>query len=291
MNPDNQDPNPFYCINRAGMDNSTVQSVKNVVNQRSINTGNFTHIYWHGVRSWTLPEDSLRVILDWLRIREDQGDVWVAAYMNAIKYMTERIASTIQIISSTADEIKLSLSIQNPTASVHSFYKNLDNAIYDYPLTLEVEVPSSWADQTIYMDHDNSSAQHSTYNRSGTTFVMINAAPDKGDIRLGTTAQTTSINKVFYESSNLNLHISPNPVTANGKIYFHIPDYYTGSREIRVLDMKGRVVNTVNLGSRTYGHVPLTFPKIKSIGFASGSYVVALYAGNRRTSRRVVVLR
>ncbi|MBM4354862.1 MAG: hypothetical protein FJ109_13915 [Deltaproteobacteria bacterium] len=67
--------------------------------------------------------------LDELLVR----DVWVDTMGNVVRYMQERMASSLYVVSETPTSITLNL------AAI------LDNTIYDVPLTLRSTVPPSWS--------------------------------------------------------------------------------------------------------------------------------------------------
>ena len=58
-------------------------------------------------------------------------------HLNAILYSKERDAASIKELTNTSNEITLTLT------------DNLDNSIYNYPLTLSRELPDGWSSVSV----------------------------------------------------------------------------------------------------------------------------------------------
>ena len=97
-------------------------------------------------------------------------NVWVDTFGAIVRYMQERLSSTLTIISESSSEIRLHLS--------HS----LDPTLYDLPLTLRSSVPSQWLKVTVQ--------QGDLYQKvepvieDGETIVYYEATPNGGEIVL-----------------------------------------------------------------------------------------------------------
>jgi peptidoglycan/xylan/chitin deacetylase (PgdA/CDA1 family) len=108
----------------------------------------------------------LEDFLDELLVR----DVWVDTMGTVVRYMQERMASTIYVVGETPTSITLNL------AAV------LDDTIYDVPLTLRSTVPASWAG--IQVSQGGSSQSVLPVVEGTETVVYYHAIPNGGTIVL-----------------------------------------------------------------------------------------------------------
>ena len=97
-------------------------------------------------------------------------DLWVGTFGSVVKYIKERESANLSLISSSQDQIVLSLT------------DTLDDAIFDEPLTIRSEVPSSWAKVRV---KQGTGAITVTPGMEGTKAVIYyNVIPDRGFITL-----------------------------------------------------------------------------------------------------------
>ena len=75
--------------------------------------------------------------LDYLETK----DLWVGTFGSVVKYIKERESANLSLVSSSEDQIVLSLT------------DTLDDAIFDEPLTIRSEVPSGWAKVRVQAGH------------------------------------------------------------------------------------------------------------------------------------------
>jgi oligosaccharide reducing-end xylanase len=104
-------------------------------------------------------------------------DIWVDTLGTIVRYMREKMSSTLTIISESDSEITLSLT--------HS----LDNSIYNVPLTIRSAVPSSWSEVEIRQGGSVYVIEPAIEN--GSPAVYYNAIPNAGLITLAPTSAPT----------------------------------------------------------------------------------------------------
>jgi hypothetical protein len=120
---------------------------------------------WVENTSWTT--DSWLAYLDYLKTK---NNLYVGTFGSVAKYIRERTSAALIVVSSSSDQIVLSLT------------DTLADAIYDRPLTIRSEVPSSWVTATV---QQGSSTIEVNSTVEGTTRVIYyNAVPDRGLITL-----------------------------------------------------------------------------------------------------------
>lgn len=87
---------------------------------------------WKYQDFWALKQDVFFPLLDGLKERGDQGQLWVTDHITAHKYETERDSATVTVRSASPREVCLTLTC------------TADPALYDEPLTLITRVPTGW---------------------------------------------------------------------------------------------------------------------------------------------------
>jgi len=105
-------------------------------------------------------------------------DIWVDTLGTIVKYMREKIDSTVTVLSESDTEITLSLT--------HS----LDNNIYNEPLTVRSTVPSTWVEVEV-IQGDSVSVIESVIEGNDTV-VYYNAVPNAEEITLTPSVLSTS---------------------------------------------------------------------------------------------------
>jgi peptidoglycan/xylan/chitin deacetylase (PgdA/CDA1 family) len=108
----------------------------------------------------------LTQFLDELMVR----DVWVDTMANVVRYMQERMLSTLTVVSET------------PTAITLSLAGILDPAIYTVPLTLRSTVPASWSGISVVQGGSVQSVL--SVLEGAETVVYYHAVPNGGNITL-----------------------------------------------------------------------------------------------------------
>lgn len=106
------------------------------------------------------------VFENFLKPASDAGEVWVDTFANVAKYGQERDTATLNIISSTENEI------------VYSVTDRMDDTIFNYPLTVKFKVDSSWDDISV------SAGEFEVVEEDGAKYVFVKTVPDSGEIRI-----------------------------------------------------------------------------------------------------------
>jgi hypothetical protein len=104
--------------------------------------------------------------LDYLKTK----NLWVGTFGSVTKYIKERASADLSLVSSSDEQIVLSLT------------DTLDDAIYDEPLTIRSEVPLSWAN--VHVQQGSSANTVPSVVEDTKTVIYYNAIPDRGFITL-----------------------------------------------------------------------------------------------------------
>ena len=114
--------------------------------------------------------------LDYVQSELGKGEIWNATYEEAIMYIRERQNSTLSIVNNTDTQIEL------------SFTCSLDPEIFDYPVTLRVQVPTDWESAEIVQNGQIQNVIPTTDPESGAYYIYFNVPPNNGNIIIKKTA-------------------------------------------------------------------------------------------------------
>ena len=96
----------------------------------------------------------------------NQTGIWVCSNTELVQYMKEQIYSTIETISRSENEVVFNLT------------DTLDDIMFNYALTVEVDVDDSWTAENITATQNGESLEFFVKNG----YVYVNAVPDRGHV-------------------------------------------------------------------------------------------------------------
>ena len=96
----------------------------------------------------------------------NQTGIWVCSNTELVQYMKEQIYSTIETISRSENEVVFNLT------------DTLDDIMFNYALTVEVDVDDSWTAENITATQNGESLEFFVENG----YVYVNAVPDRGHV-------------------------------------------------------------------------------------------------------------
>jgi len=104
------------------------------------------------------------------------ANYWIATFGNVVKYIKERNAAALAETTISADSLKAVVT------------DNLDNTIYNIPITIRRLMPTGWAGAKVYLGATLITS--TTVTVSGSTYIMFDAIPNQGTNYLVNTAAT-----------------------------------------------------------------------------------------------------
>ncbi len=129
----------------------------------------------HGIdNDWGYSQISsatIRAGLQYLDAR--RSTFWVQTFGNVVRYVQERNAVNVAESSNTGDSITLQVT------------DTLDNAIYNYPLTIRRPLPAGWL--AVKVSQNGLPVNASIVNVNSVKYVMFDVVPNGGDIVLSKT--------------------------------------------------------------------------------------------------------
>jgi peptidoglycan/xylan/chitin deacetylase (PgdA/CDA1 family) len=109
---------------------------------KAVDEKDMNYLVLHGVERigakwqdfWPLKQDILFPLLDYLKEKQESKELWVTDHISWHQYKTERETTTVKTLRVIPNGIQLDIK------------SSADPKLYDLPLTLVVEVPSTWHD-------------------------------------------------------------------------------------------------------------------------------------------------
>ncbi|MBO4896808.1 MAG: polysaccharide deacetylase family protein [Clostridia bacterium] len=162
----------LYAVKVCGPLAGTTSSTMNSWLDSAISGKKWLVEMWHGVgddaSDWggNCAEADATAHLEYVASKNNAGKIWVATLDEVAIYNAERLAANIQKVSETSSQTVLSLT------------DNLDDAVYDQALTLNVTIPSGKSGATVTCAGSNLVATVANGK------ISFSVAPDKGNITI-----------------------------------------------------------------------------------------------------------
>jgi peptidoglycan/xylan/chitin deacetylase (PgdA/CDA1 family) len=140
--------------------------------------------YWYPMAAEWL--DSL---CNYMKTQVNNQNVWVSTVANVTRYMKERENFASTIIAASSSRIELNVT------------DNLNDSIFNYPLTVDIQVPSNW--KSVVISQGSNQTTQSTFTSGTSTLVRTDVIPDGGSLILTNSANLYTISgKVTYPNTS-----------------------------------------------------------------------------------------
>ena len=124
-----------------------------------------------------LPLATARVMFQYISDLSKAGKTWVTTYSNAVKYVRERQNSNVYAWEENGDMyVKVVMNEYAPDG------KALPLDVFNHPLTVKVEVPSTYG--TVYYTTGGREYSANSYSENGKTYVKLNVIPDGSEVKV-----------------------------------------------------------------------------------------------------------
>lgn len=167
-------PNDFYqigCLICGNQGNYNSTSSITGAFQTAKNKGGWCVLLIHEINNGSgySPLSSTVVDETLQYLKNNDSYYWVTTFGNAICYIKERNAASLTEVSNTNSKITMTVT------------DNLDNSLYNYPLSLRRTLPSGWTDVTVTQ---NGKEVESSISNG---YIYFKAVPDGGTVTLAPT--------------------------------------------------------------------------------------------------------
>jgi peptidoglycan/xylan/chitin deacetylase (PgdA/CDA1 family) len=219
--------------------------------------------------SWyPMTTEWLTSLCQWLKQRSDSKEVWVETMGNVTRYMKEREQFQYNVTVQTDTQIQI-----NTTGS-------LNNQIYNYPLTVDITVPSDW--EGAFVIQGSRTDTVNTIVAGNSAYVRTKIIPDGGILILNKRLKPTSVAevnlapKIFLLEQNY-----PNPFNPSTRIKYSIP--FESNVRITIFNALGKAVRELTNGTQEAGTYELSF---NGSGISSGVYFYSILANSTDGKQR-----
>ena len=206
-----------------------------------------------------------------LKQKSDSNLVWVETMGNITRYMRERQDFMWDILSQTDTQMQ-----------IHG-YDTLDDQIYNYPLTVDINVPSDW--RKVVVNQGTTTDTVCTFAADSSTYVRANVIPDGGTIILnkilavitltspngGENWKAGEVDSIKWTSANVkkvNIKLTTNNGTSwstiidsvsasAGHYTWTIPDSPSTQCKVRLTDVADTNIKSMSADTFTIAVVPV----------------------------------
>jgi peptidoglycan/xylan/chitin deacetylase (PgdA/CDA1 family) len=206
----------------------------------------------------------LTSLCQWLKGRTDNNEIWVETMGNVTRYMKERERFQYNIVSQTAVQIKINAN------------DNLNDLIYNYPLTVDITVPADWEGALVSQGLRADTLV--TFTSGAITYVRAKVIPDGGILVLDKSSKPTGIGggSVAFAPRVYSLEQNyPNPFNPVTRIRYSIP--VESNVRLTVYNAVGETVIDLARGVQEAGVYEVTF---SSEMHSSGVYFYSIIANS-----------
>lgn len=109
----------------------------------------------------------------------EAGTLWAATFDDAAQYAQERDTASVSVLSADKANGVIRLSVVD----------KMNDELFYHPLSVKVTVDSSWTDARAYQNGEERACKILT--NGGSTYVMVDAVPDAGEVTLVRTTTTS----------------------------------------------------------------------------------------------------
>jgi oligosaccharide reducing-end xylanase len=134
-------------------------------------------------------------------VNSNSSDYWVGTFRNVVKYIKERNAVTFSESAINTDSLQLVVS------------DNLDNAMYDVPVTIRRAMPAGWSNANVYLGSQKINSSISVVGAS--SYIVFDAIPDQGNVYL---AKSSAVTSVINPRESISIKVEPNPFSDVARI-------------------------------------------------------------------------
>jgi hypothetical protein len=139
-----------------------------------------------------LPSTTLQASLNYMST--NQNKFWVETFGNVVRYIQERNVSSVAETASSDNSITVQVT------------NNLNNLIYNCPITLRRPVPANWLAVAVSQNNQPITAKLVTVN--STNYVMFDVVPNGGNIVLSKTVLPFTLSNPVLTPASLSFRLN-----------------------------------------------------------------------------------
>ncbi|MFC6996643.1 polysaccharide deacetylase family protein [Rufibacter roseus] len=153
-------------------------------------------------------------------VNTHRADYWVATFANVVKYIKQRNAVAISESTITADSLQVTLQ------------DNLDDQVYNMPVTVRRQLPNGWQGASVYVNRQLVASAVSTVNN--TQYITFEAVPTGGEVHIANKKAVVAGVRSLKDIPGLSF--SPNPFS--GSLHLTAP----GAFQYSLFSLSGQLL-------------------------------------------------
>ncbi len=114
------------------------------------------------------PENRPRIRENLALVKKHEADIWVGTFTEVLLYARQR------------DTAKVRTDARSPDRIVFTLTDQMDDALFDQPLTVKVRLPADW--KTARAEQAGKAAPAAVIEHAGARFALVDAVPDRGAV-------------------------------------------------------------------------------------------------------------
>lgn len=232
-----------------------------------------------GITWYPMSTEWLTSLCQWLKPKSDSNEVWVETMGNIVRYMKER------------EKFQYNVSLQTDSQIQINGTDNLNDMIYNYPLTVDITVPTDW--ESVYVIQGSRTDSVNTIADGSSAYVRTRIIPDGGILILNKRVTSTGVVDVNTAPRIYSLEQNyPNPFNPTTRIRYTIP--FESNVRMTVFNALGEEVRELTNGTQGAGTYEVNF---NGLGISSGVYFYSVTATsidgkqNFRETKKMLLLK
>jgi hypothetical protein len=219
------------------------------------------HLF-HSLNSQASKDSALNLVR-YLDLKKDS--IWAGGFQNVAQYAQSR--DTHHLTSSVVDASHIKFTLTD----------DMNDAMFNYPLTVKVVVPVSWKSAVAIQKGDTLTTRFLTYN--GNQYLFVDAVPDGGEVTI-TGSDVLAVKSTLI---NATMNVYPNPIVGD-YVNVKLPNTVSNERvTVELFDTKGLLISRMKTANENILHLNLSrFPK--------QIYILKCSTPNWNASSRIVKL-
>src|SRR5690554_6549107 len=186
--------------------------------------------------------NALKEHLDYLD--ENRDKIWCETFGNVARYIKERDAVSLSVTSSDDNSITVSVT------------DNLDNSIYDYPLSIRRPLPDGWTDPVVTQDGEE--VEFSVEDNN----IVFKAVPDGGEVVISRDP-VRALKHLSHKNSG------SSPVVLKNSVLLIDQQYFNGSElAVTIFNLTGKMLGSYKTG-KNESRIVLPAGKINRAAFVA----------------------
>jgi oligosaccharide reducing-end xylanase len=246
---------------------TTAQSLNGLANQ-AIAKGGWCVYLFHGIdNDGGYSPISSSVLRTHLRFLDSLSiKIWVSPFGNVVRYIKERDSVSVRETSASANSVTVRVT------------DNLDNSIYDYPITVKRPLPSGWNRASVTQNGQKTASAINVQD------IVFDAVPDKGDIVISNDASAVCGASPPRENDT-GLPVIRAKSSGNDFIVTVFTNV-TGNLQMTISDMRG-----IKIASKAFEKAASDATQFVVPGnsLRSGIVIVTVRNGQKTWSRQITV--